>query len=310
MKHPVVLLTGPTASGKSAIAMALAHRLEEEGGATIINADSMQVYRELRVVTARPTPADETGVPHRLYGTLPSATPWSAAAFCDAALKEIAAAQANGRVAVVVGGTGLYMRALIDGLPRIPTIPDDIRAESRRMMDEIGPDAVHKRLADRDPETAATLRPNDPQRLARAWEVLAATGRPLVEWQRDPPVGGLGPERCVRCVVAMPRETLYARIDRRFAAMIDEGALGEVDALLDLGLSPALPAMRAVGVPQIAAFLRGEVDRTALIARGSQATRNLAKRQMTWARNQMSDWAHLAQDSENSVNRIFAKIRQ
>jgi len=309
MTHSVVLLTGPTASGKSALAMALAHRLESEGGAAIINADSMQVYRELRIVTARPTTDDEAAVPHRLYGVLPATNPWSVAAFCEQARVAIETERAAGRLPIVVGGTGLYLRALVDGLAEVPAIPDTVRDEAREMMEALGPEAFHQRLAVRDPEMAERLRSSDPQRMTRAWEVIEATGRSLAEWQRDPPAPGLGREACLRVAVEVPRETLYARIDARFAAMVEGGAVEEVERLLALDLPAALPAMRAVGVPQIAAYLRGEMSRDEMIALGSQATRHLAKRQGTWQRNQMSDWLLITQDSKNAVKEIFAKIR-
>ncbi|MDA0368249.1 MAG: tRNA (adenosine(37)-N6)-dimethylallyltransferase MiaA [Proteobacteria bacterium] len=308
MDSPVVLLTGPTASGKSALALELAHRLERTGGATIINADSMQVYQELRILTARPSPDEEAAVPHRLYGILPAVQPWSAAAFRADAHREIAAARAQGRVALVVGGTGLYFRALVDGLAPIPEISSSVRQEARALMDQLGPEAFRSALAARDPESAESLGPRDRQRLIRAWEVVVGTGRSLAAWQRCPPVGGLdGPT--VRAVVDVSRDTLYERIDARFVAMFDGGGLAEVEALLARGLAPDLPACRAVGVREMAEYLAGSLDRARAIERGQQATRRLAKRQMTWYRNQITNWPRISQDSESSVNEIFAKIR-
>jgi len=308
MEQPVVLLTGPTASGKSALALELARRLEQFGGATIINADSMQVYRELRILTARPTIADEEAVPHRLYGILPASQPWSAATFCEQARETIVETQAQGRIALVVGGTGLYLRALVEGLARIPTVSTTVRDEARGMMDRLGPKAFHQALAGRDPETAQTIGDTDRQRLTRAWEVLTETGRSLADWQREPPVGGLmGPTICA--VVDVPREDLYRRIDARFTAMLDGGGLDEAAAFLATDTPLDAPARRAVGVQELANFLSGSLDRSQAIAAGQQATRRLAKRQLTWYRNQITDWPRLRQYSETSINEFFAKIR-
>ncbi|NQV80383.1 MAG: tRNA (adenosine(37)-N6)-dimethylallyltransferase MiaA [Alphaproteobacteria bacterium] len=308
MDTPVVLLTGPTASGKSALALELAHRLEQTGGATIINADSMQVYQELRILTARPSLDEEAMVPHRLYGVLPAAQPWSAAAFLVDAHREIAAARHQGRVPLVVGGTGLYFRALVDGLAPIPEISSGVRQEARALMEQLGPEAFRRALAARDPEFAEALGPGDRHRLIRAWEVVVGTGRSLQEWQRCPPVGGLdGPSVCA--VVDVPRDKLYGRIDERFVAIFDGGGLVEVEALLARELAPDLPACRAVGVREMADYLAGTLDRARAIELGQQATRRLAKRQMTWYRNQITNWPRILQDSESSVNEIFAKIR-
>jgi len=308
MEQPVVLLTGPTASGKSALALELARRLEPVGGAVIINADSMQVYRELRIVTARPTTADEAMVPHRLYGILPATEAWSAATFCAQVHDVIAEAHAQGRIALVVGGTGLYLRALLEGLAPIPKISAAVREEARALMDRLGPEAFHRRLAEKDPETAAMLGTGDRQRQTRAWEVVTETGRSLAEWQRQPPEGGLKGST-VRAVVEMPRPDLYARIDARFAAMFEGGGLAEIEAFLASDPPLDAPARRAVGVREMAGFLAGAYDRAEAIALGQQATRRLAKRQMTWYRNQITNWDRNEQDSETSVNEFFAKIR-
>lgn len=308
MEQPVVLLTGPTASGKSALALELARRLEPVGGAVIINADSMQVYRELRIVTARPTTADEAMVPHRLYGILPATEAWSAATFCAQAHDAIAEAHAQGRIALVVGGTGLYLRALLEGLAPIPKISAAVREEARALMDRLGPEAFHRRLAEKDPEAAAMLGTGDRQRQTRAWEVVAETGRSLADWQREPPVGGLkGATLCA--VVDVPRPDLYARIDGRFAAMFDGGGLAEIEAFLATDPPLEAPARRTVGVREMAGFLSGAYDRAEAIALGQQATRRLAMRQMTWYRNQITNWDRIEQDSETSVNEFFAKIR-
>ena len=308
MQQPVVLLTGPTASGKSALALELARRLEGSGGATIINADSMQVYRELRIMTARPSVADEAAVPHRLYGILPAAQVWSAAAFCAQAHEAIAEARAQGRLALVVGGTGLYLRALLEGLAPIPTVSVTVREEARALMDRLGAAAFHRRLSEKDPASAANIGTTDRQRLTRAWEVLSETGRSLADWQRDPPEGGLeGPVVCG--VVEVPRPDLYARIDSRFVAMVDGGGLEEVEAFLATQPPLGAPARRAVGVREMADFLSGRIEKSEAITQGQQATRRLAKRQLTWYRNQIANWSRVEQDSETSVNEFFAKIR-
>jgi len=308
MEQPVVLLTGPTASGKSALALELARHLEPSGGALIINADSMQVYHELRIVTARPTDVDEAQVPHRLYGILPATEAWSAAAFCAQAHDAIAEARAQGRTALVVGGTGLYLRALLEGLAPIPKISAAVREEARALMDRLGPEAFHRLLTEKDPETAAMLGTTDRQRQTRAWEVFTETGRSLADWQRQPPEGGIkGPT--VRAVVERPRDALYARIDARFAAMFEHGGLAEVEAFLATDPPLDAPARRAVGVREMAGFLSGAHNRADAIALGQQATRRLAKRQMTWFRNQITNWDRIEQDSETSVNEFFAKIR-
>lgn len=283
----VLLLAGPTASGKSALALALA----EEFGGAVINADSMQVYRELRVLTARPSPAEEARAPHRLYGVVSATDHYSVARWLAAARAEIGAAIAVGQVPILVGGTGLYFQALTEGLSPVPDIDDAVRAEARSLADEIGSEALHGRLAAEDPEGAAKLRPSDPQRLIRAWEVLRQTGRPLSYWQGLPPdpPGLMRPWRGM--VLAPERERLYGRCDARLVAMIESGALEEVRAIADL--DPALPARRALGVPELVAHLRGEMSLDDAIQQAQTATRRYAKRQLTWLRNKMISWQWL-----------------
>jgi tRNA dimethylallyltransferase len=280
----VLLIAGPTASGKSALALALAER----HGGVVINADSMQVYRELRVLTARPTTGDEARASHRLYGCVAVTEAWSVARWLAAARTEIDAAVGAGRPAIVVGGTGLYFQALTEGLAPIPDIAEAVRAEARTLAAELGSAGLHARLAGLDPEGAARLRPSDPQRLIRAWEVLAQTGKPLRYWQALPPdPPGLAlPWRGL--VLAPSRAALYVRCDARLAAMIDAGALDEVRALD--GLDPALPALRALGVPELRRHLRGEIDLETALAAAQRATRHYAKRQLTWLRNKMISW--------------------
>ncbi|MFV3073305.1 tRNA (adenosine(37)-N6)-dimethylallyltransferase MiaA [Niveispirillum fermenti] len=282
-QHPVLVVGGPTASGKSGLALALADRAD----GVVINADSMQVYADLRVITARPSPADEAAAPHALYGIVPASMRMSAARWRQRALAEIDAAHAAGRLPIVVGGTGLYLRSLMQGLSDIPDIPADVRQAAMDLQAAIGSPALHARLASIDPVTAARLHPTDSQRLIRAWEVMQATGRPISAWQADPPRDVPAHLSFTTLVVEPPRAVLYARCDRRFLAMLEQGAEQEVAALLGQKLDPALPAMKALGVPEIAALIEGRMDRATATATAQQLTRNYAKRQMTWFRNQM-----------------------
>lgn len=279
----VVLVGGPTASGKSALALALTEALD----GVVINADSMQVYRDLAILTARPGPDDLARAPHRLYGVLPAAVPCSAARWRDRALAAIADALAAGRTPVVVGGTGLYLRALVEGIAAIPPVPPAVRAAAEARLAAIGGAAFRAELAERDPDTAARLADNDRQRLVRAREVVEATGRPISAWRRGrtlaPPPG------LVFDVVALlpPRAALYAACDGRFDAMMAAGAVDEVAALDAQGLDPSLPAMKALGVPELRRFVRGALDRAAAVERAKTATRRYAKRQTTWFRHQL-----------------------
>ena len=274
-----LIIAGPTGSGKSALALALAERL----GGVVINADSMQVYRELRVVTARPGPADEARVPHALYGVRAAAEPGNAGWWRDAALEAMEAARAAGRLPILCGGTGLYLSALTQGIAPVPGIADAPRQEARGLLAELGAAGLHARLAQDDPETALRLRPNDGQRLARAWEVWRATGRGLAAWQRE---AAAPPGWRFRMVLLdPPRPELRQRLAARFGAMLAEGAVAEVQALLALNLDPALPLLRAVGVPELAAHIRGVCSLEEAAARSVLASGQYAKRQTTWFRN-------------------------
>lgn len=274
-RPPALIVAGPTASGKSALALALA----EELGGTVINADAMQVYRELCVLTARPTPAEEARVPHRLYGVRPAAEAGSVAWWREAALREMAAA----RLPILCGGSGLYLAALAEGIAPIPDPGPAARAEARQRLAAEGPAALHAALAAVDPATAARLRPSDSQRLARAWEVWAGTGRGLAAWQAER--GTPAPYRFAALLLDPPRDALRAAIARRFAAMLEQGAVAEAQALLALGLDPALPAMRAHGVPELGAYLRGEITLAEAGRRAELVTGQYAKRQTTWFRH-------------------------
>lgn len=304
--RPAIAIAGPTASGKSGMALAIAREFD----GVVINADSMQVYDVLRVVTARPSADEEALAPHRVYGVLPPSVACSAALWKDLAAEAMEQAWAAGKLPVVVGGTGLYLRTLMHGISPVPEIPEDIRAEARARLERLGNAAFHAELAARDPVMAARLEPANSQRLSRAWEVLEATGRSLAEWQAMPMEGGVA-ARWQTFALLPPRDALYANCDRRFAMMMEHGAPDEVQALLDLKLDPALPAMKALGVPELAGWLGGAWDRATAIARASQSTRNYAKRQMTWFRNQLdAPEVVSAQFSESLTHGIFKIIRQ
>ncbi len=281
-----ILIAGPTASGKSVVALALAERL----GGTVINADSMQLYRELRVLTARPSEADEALAPHRLYGVVSASEAFSVGRWLEAAQAAIAEARDAGSVPILVGGTGLYFKALIEGLAPIPDIPSEVRAYWREQAARLTPEALHRELAARDPGVAAKLRSSDPQRIVRALEVIDATGVSLSEWQGAPAAPVLLADDVLRFVIAPEREPLYAAIDARFDRMIENGAIEEVEALLALGLDDSLPAMRAHGVRELRAYLAGANSLEDAQTKSKTESRRYAKRQMTWARRYMADW--------------------
>jgi tRNA dimethylallyltransferase len=303
-----VLICGPTASGKSALALELAR----EFGGAVINSDSMQVYTELNVITSRPSPQDEDAAPHRLYGIRPMREPYSAAlwlADVKAALEE---AGQEGWLPIVVGGTGLYFKALTEGLSEIPEIPAAVRAHYRLAAQTKPAGELHDELQRRDPHTAARLRPTDPQRIVRALEVIEATGRSLADWQgrRQPPLLPLSQTRPI--VIAMDRGELYRRCDARFETMVCHGAIDEARAIAELSLDPALPAMRAVGLPQLLAHVRGEISLDEAAAAAKQATRHYAKRQLTWISGNFCKWnAYSSQLSERTKRdlKIFIENR-
>lgn len=302
---PVVVIGGPTASGKSALALAVA----EAFGGTVINADAIQVYRELSVLSARPGPAETERAPHRLYCVLAGSQRCSAARWRTMALAAIATAHSKGSLPIVVGGTGLYLRALTQGLSPVPTIDPEIRERARARHAELGGERFHAELAALDPTMGARLHPGDSQRVIRAWEVVTATGRSLALFQKIRPAqSGL---RFTQHIVLPPREALYAACDARAERMIEQGALEEVQRLLALKLDPSLPVMKAVGLRELAAYLGGAVDRSTALDDLRRATRNYAKRQYTWFRHQMPEaqcWNE--QFSESLVERIFPFIRK
>lgn len=301
----VFVVCGPTASGKSGLALALARRI----GGTVINADSMQVYRGLEILTAQPTAAERAEVPHALYGILDPADPCSAGRWRELALAAIAAAREAGRTAILCGGSGLYLRALMQGIAPVPAIADSVRVAVRARFAEIGPAAFHAELARRDPETAASVRPSDPLRLMRAMEVLEATGLPLARWRALPAQALPGALRFRTMLLDPPRAALYAAIEARFDRMIEAGALDEARALAARGLDPALPAMKALGVMDLARAAAGEIAMEQAVSRAKTASRNYAKRQETWfSRQIIADFSYNEKFSESLFEKILSEI--
>jgi tRNA dimethylallyltransferase len=295
MKCDAVLIAGPTASGKSAAALDLAQQI----GGALINADAMQVYREAPILTAQPDAEAREKAPHLLYGHIPARELYSVGRYAEDARRALTEVGAMGKVPIFVGGTGLYFTALTQGLAEIPPIPAEIRAKARALLDEIGVGALHARLSARDPETAAELRPTDPQRVVRAWEVLEATGRPLMQWRKEQSAPLLGGMILARFVLDPPRPLLRDRIAERFEAMLDNG--GEEEALALVGLDPALPAAKLLGLRQLVAHAQGKLSREDAIAEAVTATRQFAKRQLTWFRNRMGDYGWFDPNESNII---------
>ena len=281
-----MLIAGPTASGKSALALELA----QKAGGIVINTDSMQVYRDLRIITARPTRCEEARAPHRLYGHVDASVNFSAGAWVADAAKVLAEARAQNLLPIFVGGSGLYFKALTRGLSAVPPIPAEVRDDVRARLERDGVEALHAELARRDPVSAERLKPRDRTRIARALEVIEATGRSLPDWHREglPPL--LPPGEFSALFLAPEREQLYARIDARFDAMLEAGALAEVERLAGRNLDPLLPAMKAHGVPALIRHLRGELTRVEAAEIGRADTRHYAKRQFTWFRHQLPEF--------------------
>ncbi len=310
---PVIVIGGPTASGKSAFALAVAQAF----GGTVINADSMQIYRDLPLLTAQPDAGDQAAAPHRLYGLLPLDDICSAARWAELALAEVAAAQEVGRLPILVGGTGLYLRSLIQGLSPIPDVSPEHRRAAQALLAELGVTGLHAKLKTADPEMGHRLHPHDSQRVMRAWEVLQATGRSLADWQKLPPTPPAG-LRFQSWVLLPPRDRLYAACDRRFAAMVEQGALGEVGTAIGRYGRQILdePSGKALGFRDLADALAGRQSLEQAIAAAQQATRNYAKRQTTWFRHQMSDANFISPDMEmkkfleSSFQKIFPNIRE
>ncbi|HEY2837157.1 MAG TPA: tRNA (adenosine(37)-N6)-dimethylallyltransferase MiaA [Rhizomicrobium sp.] len=294
-KIDAVLIAGPTASGKSAAALALAGHLN----GMVINADSMQVYREAPILTAQPDAHAQARAPHRLYGHVPARELYSVGRYEADARRALAEARGARQMPIFVGGTGLYFSALTEGLARIPPIPAAVREKARALLAEIGVEELHQRLKARDSETASGLRPTDPQRNLRAYEVFEATGRPLLHWQRETEAPVLDGLRLARFVLDPPRPWLRERIAERFTAMVDQGGLEEALALADL--DPALPAAKLLGLRPLIAHARGEIGREAAIGEAVTATRQFAKRQMTWFRGRMADYVWIDPNESNII---------
>jgi tRNA dimethylallyltransferase len=284
-----LLIAGPTASGKSHLALRLAERL----GGALINADSMQVYRDLRILTARPSVAEAARVPHLLFGQVDGAINYSVGRYVEDAAAALAQVRADGRLPIFVGGTGLYFKALTQGISDMPRVPEAVRVEWRARAETMPVGALHAELAVRDPLMAARLKPSDPQRILRALEVHTATGQSLAVFQAAKGKPLLDVETCRAIFLAPERAALRAAIDRRFEAMLESGALEEVAALGERRLDPALPVMRALGVPQLLRHLAGESDLATVAEQAKRDTRAYAKRQFTFARHQLPlfQWA-------------------
>ena len=288
-----VLIAGPTASGKSALALALAEAL----GGTIINADAMQVYRDLRIVTARPTPEEEARAPHLLYGHVDAAENYSVGRWCVDASAALAAVERTGRLPILAGGTGLYFKALTRGLASIPPIPSQIRSVVRERLKREGTAALYAELSARDDASARRLMLGDRARISRALEVVLATGRSITDWHAEMMTPALDPHAAIKVFLDVDRAELYGRIDSRFDAMLASGALDEVRALVGRRLDPALPAMKAHGVPWLIRHLNGEIDLPAAVDEAKRDTRRYTKRQATWFRHQLPDWTWIAPES-------------
>lgn len=305
--HPAILIHGPTASGKTALAINVARRL----GGEVINADSMQVYRDMQVISARPTEEEMSGVPHHLFGHVDAAERYSTGEWLEAARDVLTRLQRRNKPAIFVGGTGLYLLALTQGLSDIPPVPEDIRAEVKAITEAEGADGLRARLMPHDPDLAERLGTGDRQRLARAYEVWLATGRPLSDFQhqRQPPV--LKDGEWAGFALTPPRASLYKRIDRRFEGMLMQGAMAEARALVARGLDPELPAMKAHGMPWLAAFVRGEISAEEAAENAKRDTRRYAKRQFTWIGRQFPFWPRIPSPEPGDRMRvIFALYRE
>lgn len=299
METTIILIGGPTASGKSDFALSLAH--EQDG--VIINADSMQVYRELPIITAHPDQSSQKATPHKLYGFLSAAEPCSVALWLKHVQQEISVALDAKKVPVVVGGTGMYFKCLIEGIAAIPDITPEIRNKAREMLDNIGNEAFYALLTEVDPEAGERVNPGDSQRMLRAWEVIQQTGISLYDWQRNPVEPPYPSADFQGYFINPPREKLYARCNERFLHMLDAGALKEIKALDAMQLDSSLPAMKALGVPELLAHLHDKLTLQDATSKAQQSTRNYAKRQVTWFKNQFPNWKIIESTPWSASNR-------
>lgn len=301
-----ILIAGPTASGKSALAIRLANDL----GGVIINADSMQVYKDLQIITARPDSDEEKAAPHRLYGTIDGAEACSAVEWSAMAMQEIERAWASGLMPILVGGTGLYFKTLLEGMVTIPPIDPEIRQQVRSDVDEFGPQVMHTKLKELDIRAFERLEPADSQRISRAMEVVLSTGKALSAWQDEPHAGPLtlldGEGKIAKIVIDIDRDILYERCEFRLEKMIKEGALDEIGSLLKRDLDPSLPILKALGVPSLSAYLEGKAAEDEAVSAAKTQTRQFAKRQLTWFRNQFASWDRVnAQLSESEYRSLL-----
>lgn len=297
---PILLIAGPTASGKSALALRVATAV----GGELVNADALQLYADLTALSARPTPEEEAQAPHHLFGVADGADGWSVGRWARAAQPVIEDITQRGRTAVVVGGTGLYFKALTEGLADIPPTPAAVRAGVGKTFDALGEERFRDLLAMADPAAAARIAPGDRMRLSRAMEVFEATKKPITAWQAETSPA-LPPEAWSAVVIEPDREALYARCDQRFEGMMEAGALDEVRRLVARNLDPDLPVMKAVGVRELTAHLAGEISLDRAVELARQETRRYAKRQLTWLRNQTPDWPRVTETDPNAAWRQF-----
>lgn len=285
IKNKILVIAGPTAAGKSHIALAIAQKYN----AVIINADSMQVYAAIPVLSAQPSAADKATIPHLLYGMMPSDGTCSAGMWVAQAKEAIDIAHREGKLPIIVGGTGLYLKALIEGLSPVPAISDSVRNYSRALLAELGNEAFHAMLKERDHAMATKLNPGDSQRMARSLEVLEQTGISLLKWQQIAPTPFYDRTQFVECSIIPPRDILYTNCNNRFLTMLEQGALQEVEQLMEANLPPSLPVMKALGVHELSEYLAGRLSQEEAIIQAQTTTRHYAKRQLTWCRNQMPE---------------------
>lgn len=302
--HPAILIHGPTASGKTELAVELAKRLDGE----VINADSMQVYKGLRVLTARPTPEEMGDIPHHLFGTVDPAERFSTGAWLEAAKRRLAQVERKGKRAIFVGGTGLYLLSLIQGLSDIPPVPEEVRQEVKDIFRSEGVEGLFARVSKVDAASAERIGTGDKQRLSRALEIWLATGRAMTSFQNARAKPALREGGWLGIALTPPRARLYRRIDRRFSSMMVEGAMEEAKALVEQGLDPELPAMKAHGMPWLAAYIRGEISADEAAENAKRDTRRYAKRQFTWIARQFPFWPRIPSLQTDRRKRIVIAL--